>query len=114
MHDSLRLIRLIFAYLLASISSIAIYFLNLDFVKSNSGNALTQLGAGLSKVIIIPLYIILYLVAISFTIRSIILSLSLLKTNSKMIKALSIIIFLLTLALTVFVGITIKQTISIF
>lgn len=40
MHDSLRLIRLIFAYLLASISSIAIYFLNLDFVKSNSGDAL--------------------------------------------------------------------------
>lgn len=115
MKTTLRVIKLFIFYILSSASSIIIWNLNSDFVKTaTSADMATKLGTGFSKIILIPLYIILFLVAISLGLSSFITSIKLTKTQSKTIKVISIIMILLTLALLGFVVYISIQTVKLF
>lgn len=112
--NGLRLIKLSIDLIIASVSSIVIYLINLDLIKQASKDALTQLGLGFGKIVLIPLYIIFYIICIGFTIRSFFLSIGLFKADSKLIKVLGVILFILTLVLIAFIGFNISQTVKIF
>lgn len=113
MKTGFKMLKLFIFYVISSVSSIIIFFLNKDFVKPSGTDAVTQLGYGLSKIIIIPLYIILFLVAISLALSSFFTSIGLIKSNSKTIKAISIIMLILVLALIGFEIYLILQTINL-
>ncbi|MGN1208292.1 MAG: hypothetical protein ACI4TI_02385 [Christensenellales bacterium] len=114
MKSGLKLIKLFIFYVLSSVSSIIIWNLNANLISNSSADAMTQLGLGLSKVILIPLYIILYLVAITMGLSSFFTSIKLIQADSKAIKVISIIMLLLSLALIGFVIYVLIQTINLF
>ncbi len=104
MKDGLRLVKLIIVYLISSVSSIVIWGLNNDLIKTSAGaDTVSQLGMGLSKIILIPLYIILFLVSYSLSLSSFITSIKLIGSKSKTLKIFSIIMLILSLALIGFV-----------
>lgn len=113
MKTGFKMLKLFIFYVISSVSSIIIFFLNKDFVKPGGTDAVTQLGYGLSKIIIIPLYIILFLVAISLALSSFFTSIGLTKAESKTVKVISIIMIILTLALLGFITYTLIQTINV-
>ena len=112
--NGLRLIKLSIDLIIASVSSIVIYFINLDLIKKVSSDGLTQLGLGFGKIVLIPFIIIAYIISVGFTIRSFFLSIGLFKADSKLIKVLGVILFILTLVLIAFIGFNISQTVKIF
>ncbi len=114
MKDGLKLFKLLIFYVISSVSSIIIWNLNKDMVLNSTNTSLSsQLGVGISKIIVIPLYIILHLVTISLGLNSFFTSIGLIKSNSKTIKAISIIMLILVLALIGFEIYLILQTFNL-
>lgn len=113
MKTSLNMIKLFIFYIISTVSSILIHYFNKDLLNVGQ-DAGAQLGAGLSKIILIPLYIILYIVAISLSVGSLITSLKLTKLETKAIKVIAIIMTVLSIALIGFVVYILIQTIGLF
>ena len=112
--DGLRLIKLSISCVLSTISSIVIYYINLDLISQANSDAMSQLGAGLGKIILLPIYIILCLFSVVFAMRSFFLSIGLMKSQSKALKVIGIVLFILTLALIGFIVFIICQTVKVF
>lgn len=114
MKTGLKLLKLFIFYILSSASSIIIWVLNAKLVVDSSMDAAAQISLAFEKIFIIPLYIILYIVAITLSLGSFFNSIKLIKEESKLVKVISIIMLLLSLALIGFVIYISIQTINLF
>lgn len=101
-RDNSSFISLLKDYIISASATIIIFYLNLDLTLKSVDGAKNLVSALFGNIVIIPFYIILFLVATCIGLHTFFKSIKILKNADKMIiKIMSSIILILTIAMLI-------------
>ena len=104
-----KFISMLITTVLACAGAFAIHYQNIKFANELATNSLARFGL----IILIPIYLVLYILTYGLTISSLIKVIKNISCESKLIKVISIIMLILILVLIAFLVYITSQTINL-